>query len=212
MTSSASGQSAQTSLPPNSRSRYDTDAGQEDGISSPSHGRPNERYEFFKVIQTYLDKAARVLGMPEYVRRILSQPKNEIIVNFPVRMDNGEYRLFKGYRIQHNNILGPYKGGMRYHEAVALDDLQGARGDDDVEVRAHESAVRRRQGRHQVQPAQRLARRAAAHHAPLHPRARLEHRPRVRHPRARRRHQRADHGLGDGHVHEHGRHGVRSRP
>ena len=50
--------------------------------------------------------------------------------------------------------------------------LQGARGDDDLEVRAHEPAVRRRQGRHQVQPAHRLARRARAHHAPLLPRAR----------------------------------------
>ena len=45
---------------------------------------------------------------------ILSQPKNEMI-NFPVRMDNGEYKMFKGYRVQHNNILGPYKGGIRYH-------------------------------------------------------------------------------------------------
>ena len=39
-------------------------------------------------------------------------------------MDNGEYRLFKGYRIQHNNILGPFKGGMRYHQDVTLDDVK----------------------------------------------------------------------------------------
>ena len=60
------------------------------------------------------------------MRDILSQPKNEIIVNFPVSMDNGEFRLFKGYRVQHNNILGPFKGGIRYHEHVTLDDVQGA--------------------------------------------------------------------------------------
>jgi glutamate dehydrogenase (NAD(P)+) len=54
----------------------------------------------------------------------LSEPKNEIIIHFPVRMDTGEYRLFKGYRIQHNNILGPYKGGIRYHEAASLDDFK----------------------------------------------------------------------------------------
>src|SRR5262245_45854921 len=123
MTSTATGQPVR-SVPPTSRSRLATDSGQEDGISTPSQARPNERYEFFHVVQTYLDKAARVLGMPEYVRRILSQPKTELIVHFPVRMDNGEYRLFKGYRIQHSNILGPYKGGMRYHEAVSLDDLK----------------------------------------------------------------------------------------
>ena len=39
-------------------------------------------------------------------------------------MDNGEYRLFKGYRVQHNNILGPYKGGIRYHEQVSLDEVK----------------------------------------------------------------------------------------
>ena len=55
---------------------------------------------------------------------ILSQPKNEIIVNFPVRMDNGEVRLFKGYRVQHNNLLGPFKGGMRFHPQVTLDDVK----------------------------------------------------------------------------------------
>ncbi len=40
-------------------------------------------------------------------------------------MDNGQYQLFKGYRVQHNNILGPYKGGIRYHEDVTLDELKG---------------------------------------------------------------------------------------
>ena len=58
------------------------------------------------------------------MREILSQPKNELITNFPVRMDNGEYKMFKGYRVQHSNILGPYKGGIRYHEDVALDEVK----------------------------------------------------------------------------------------
>jgi glutamate dehydrogenase (NAD(P)+) len=82
------------------------------------------RYEFFQVIQNYLDQAAALVKLPEYIRVILSQPKNEIIVHFPVRMDDGEYRTFKGYRIQHNNILGPYKGGMRFHESAGLDDFK----------------------------------------------------------------------------------------
>jgi glutamate dehydrogenase (NAD(P)+) len=55
---------------------------------------------------------------------MLSQPKNEIIVHFPVRMDGGTIKLFKGYRIQHSNILGPFKGGIRYHENVTLDDTK----------------------------------------------------------------------------------------
>jgi glutamate dehydrogenase (NAD(P)+) len=85
---------------------------------------PAERYDFFRVIQSYLDEAARIVKVPEHVRLILSQPKNEIIVHFPVLMDNGEYRLFKGYRIQHSNILGPFKGGMRYHQDAGLDDFK----------------------------------------------------------------------------------------
>lgn len=97
-------------------------------MSPPSSSTPVEesskRYDFFRVIQGYLDAAARLVEVPEHVRQILSQPKNEIIAHFPVRMDNGEYRLFKGYRIQHSNILGPYKGGMRYHQHASLDDFK----------------------------------------------------------------------------------------
>ncbi len=79
---------------------------------------------FFELIQDYLDEASRVVELPDHVHTILRQPKNEIIVNFPVRMDTGEHRLFKGYRIQHSNILGPYKGGMRFHESSSLDDFK----------------------------------------------------------------------------------------
>ncbi len=93
--------------------------------SSSSMKAPSPpKYDFFGVVQGYLDEASAVVGIPEYVRTILSQPKNEIIVNFPVKMDSGEIRLFKGYRIQHNNLLGPYKGGIRYHEHVSLDDVK----------------------------------------------------------------------------------------
>jgi glutamate dehydrogenase/leucine dehydrogenase len=94
------------------------------GATVPPSAQPGPKYEFFKVIQDYLDRASAVIDLSEYIRLILSQPKNEIIVHFPVRMDNGEVRLFKGYRIQHSNILGPFKGGLRYHESVTLDDLK----------------------------------------------------------------------------------------
>ena len=49
---------------------------------------------------------------------VLSQPMNEIIVNFPVILENGTTKLFKGYRVQHNNLLGPFKGGIRFHPSV----------------------------------------------------------------------------------------------
>ncbi len=68
--------------------------------------------------------AADLLELPRHLKLILAQPKNEIMVHFPVAMDDGSYKLFKGYRVQHNNILGPYKGGIRYHPAVCLDDVK----------------------------------------------------------------------------------------
>ena len=83
-----------------------------------------KEYDFFKVVQDYVDRASRTIGVEDFVRTILSQPKNELIINFPVRMDNGEVRLFKGYRVQHNNLLGPFKGGMRFHPSVTLDDVK----------------------------------------------------------------------------------------
>ncbi len=93
--------------------------------ASPSQAQaPKHKYEFFKVVQGYLEDAAKVADVTPYISTILSQPKNEIIVNFPVKMDDGSIRLFKGYRIQHNNLLGPYKGGIRYHESVTLDDVK----------------------------------------------------------------------------------------
>jgi glutamate dehydrogenase (NAD(P)+) len=94
--------------------------------SSPSQSEPvvPGKYEFFKVIQGYLDQAAESIHLEPYLRTILSQPKNEIIVNFPVKMDDGSVRIFKGYRIQHSNILGPFKGGMRFHEELSLDDAK----------------------------------------------------------------------------------------
>jgi len=68
--------------------------------------------------------AADLVGLPHRLQLILAQPKNEVMVHFPVQMDNGEFKLFKGYRVQHNNVLGPYKGGIRYHHEVSLDHVK----------------------------------------------------------------------------------------
>ena len=91
--------------------------------SRSSISAPKE-YDFFKVVQDYLERASKAIQLEPFVQTILSQPKNELIINFPVKMDSGEIRLFKGYRVQHNNLLGPFKGGMRYHPSVTLDDVK----------------------------------------------------------------------------------------
>jgi len=78
----------------------------------------------YEIAQAQFEKASKHLGLSTTLELILSQPKNELIVNFPVLMDDGRYELFKGYRIQHNNIMGPYKGGIRFHPEVHLDEVK----------------------------------------------------------------------------------------
>ncbi len=80
--------------------------------------------EFYGMIQQLMLQSAELLDVPKRFKLILSEPKNELSLNFPVRMDDGEYRLFKGFRVQHNNVLGPYKGGMRYHADVDINHLK----------------------------------------------------------------------------------------
>jgi glutamate dehydrogenase (NAD(P)+) len=86
--------------------------------------RVEEFDNLYQMAASQFMRAADTIGLDPSLRTILSQPKNEIIVNFPVRMDDGAYRLYKGYRIQHNNILGCYKGGIRYHPQVHLDEVK----------------------------------------------------------------------------------------
>ena len=69
--------------------------------------------------------AAEVIAMPNDIQMILARPKNEIIVHFPVLMDDGEHRMYTGYRIQHNDALGPFKGGMRFAPQMSQSDLGG---------------------------------------------------------------------------------------
>ncbi len=70
------------------------------------------------------DRAADLMGLDPYVREILAKTMNEITVNFPVKMDDGRIEMFTAYRVQHNNVLGPFKGGLRYHPSVNIDDVR----------------------------------------------------------------------------------------
>jgi glutamate dehydrogenase (NAD(P)+) len=83
-----------------------------------------ERGNLFAIANSQVNKAFDAISIDPDVRAILAQPKNELIINFPVRLDSGRYEIFKGYRVQHNNLLGPYKGGMRYHHEANLDEMK----------------------------------------------------------------------------------------
>lgn len=80
--------------------------------------------KLFETAVEQFDAAADLIGLPDNIRQILRSPKNEIIVNFPVEMDDGDLRIFRGYRVQHSDILGPYKGGLRFAPQVELDEVK----------------------------------------------------------------------------------------
>src|SRR3982074_2027851 len=70
------------------------------------------------------EEAADRLNLSEDMREILRQPKRELTVNFPVRLDSGRIKTFTGYRVQHNVNRGPAKGGIRYSPDVSLDEVR----------------------------------------------------------------------------------------
>lgn len=71
-----------------------------------------------------IQKAAEIMKLQKEILDIMSTPQRQVEVSLPVRMDDGTLKIFKGFRIQHNNAPGPYKGGFRYHEQVDLGEVK----------------------------------------------------------------------------------------
>lgn len=84
------------------------------GITSPSY------LSFHDTVSLHVEQAAKVMGLDPNIRKILASTANEIVLRFPVRMDDGRIEVFEGYRVQHNNVLGPFKGGLRFHPSLRL--------------------------------------------------------------------------------------------
>jgi Glu/Leu/Phe/Val dehydrogenase, dimerisation domain len=78
----------------------------------------------YRMAVQQFDLAAEKLNLSEDMREILRQPKRELAVNFPVRLDTGRIKMFTGYRVQHNVNRGPAKGGIRYSPEVTLDEIK----------------------------------------------------------------------------------------
>ncbi len=74
----------------------------------------------YQQASTQLDHALELAGVPDFVSTRLRHPERALILTLPVRMDDGSYRSFPAYRVQHSSVLGPTKGGIRYDEAVDL--------------------------------------------------------------------------------------------
>jgi glutamate dehydrogenase (NAD(P)+) len=71
-----------------------------------------------------LDRVAELIGLDHDVHEMLRQPKRILSVSVPIRMDDGKVRNFQGYRVQFNDARGPFKGGIRYHPHVTLDEVK----------------------------------------------------------------------------------------
>ena len=78
--------------------------------------------EFLKNVLDTIKRGVELGGFPEELYKILSKPERILIIKIPVRMDDGRLEIFEGYRVQHNSALGPYKGGIRFHPEVTLED------------------------------------------------------------------------------------------
>ncbi|MFT4038573.1 MAG: Glu/Leu/Phe/Val dehydrogenase [Thermomicrobiales bacterium] len=85
---------------------------------------PAHEPDLFEVAVAQFDIAADVLGLDDDMRKILRVCQREMTVHFPVEMDDGSVEVFTGYRVQHNTVPGPTKGGIRYHQSVTLAEVK----------------------------------------------------------------------------------------
>ena len=76
----------------------------------------------FNMVKSQINKISKQHNINKNVRNILQNPNTVIQTNFPVKINN-EYKIFQGYRVQHNNICGPYKGGLRFNENVDINEV-----------------------------------------------------------------------------------------
>ena len=78
---------------------------------------------FWKNATTYFERTCDAMALDAGLRAVLGNPKKITTVSCPVKMDDGTLKVFTGYRVQHNNARGPYKGGLRYDPAVDRDEV-----------------------------------------------------------------------------------------
>ena len=81
-------------------------------------------YNPYENAQAQFDKVAAIIGIDEGTRDLLRQPLREFHVLIPVHMDDGRTKVFKGFRVQHNDARGPAKGGIRFHPHETADTVR----------------------------------------------------------------------------------------
>ena len=83
-----------------------------------------EELNSFRISQIQFEKAVPHLDVPAGILEYVRRPERTLKVEFPVVMDDGSTRVFTGFRVQHNNARGPFKGGIRYHPDVTEDEVK----------------------------------------------------------------------------------------
>ncbi len=85
---------------------------------------PREDLNPFRIAQMQFDMAAEFLKLDPGLRQILRTPRRALEVAIPVKLDNGQVKVFSGFRVQHNVARGPAKGGIRFHPNLTLDEVR----------------------------------------------------------------------------------------
>src|SRR5215212_9242863 len=94
------------------------------GVSPTNRLHPQDKHsKFWQNAHLYFDRVYQTMHLDETWRAVLSSPKRVMVVSCPVKMDDGRIQVFTGYRAQHNNARGPFKGGIRYATSVSRDEV-----------------------------------------------------------------------------------------
>ena len=164
--------------------------------------KPGQRAEVsnLDIVRHYFEIAADHLGLADDLRVVFWTPYREVTVQIPVKLSDGKIHVYSGYRIQHNGARGPYKGGIRFHPEVDIDEVRAL-----ASLMTWKTAVAGvpfggAKGGVNCPADQLEPRRAAEDRALVHGQDREGPRPHARHPRPRRQHQRPGDGLDDGRV------------
>jgi glutamate dehydrogenase/leucine dehydrogenase len=114
----------QAHLSPNGRKCYISQTVRHFTVTFMPKAKQQENLNPFDIAREQFNIAADLLDLDESMREVLVNPKRQLIVSVPVKMDTGRVKVFEGFRVQHNVARGPAKGGIRYHPDVTLDEVR----------------------------------------------------------------------------------------
>ena len=84
----------------------------------------NAEISNYEIVTHHFDRAIERLGIPDDIATVIRTSYREVQVQIPIRLEDGKIHVFSGYRVQHNGARGPYKGGVRFHPEVDLDEVR----------------------------------------------------------------------------------------